>query len=139
VEQKAAGFVYFIGEGFGQPVKVGWAADPQRRLRELQIGSPRRLAVLHARPGTKKDERALHHRLKASRLSGEWFEWSAPLCDEIGGGRGQFATVDEVAAAMGARTWEVLREIREGRVPSAVVDGETVVPVDAFNAIGDPP
>ncbi|SRR6266446_5792860 len=55
------GWVYFIGEGFMRPVKIGWAADTARRLFELQVASPAQLLLLAQQAGTVGDERALHH------------------------------------------------------------------------------
>jgi len=41
---------------------------------ELQIGHPSELRIVHAFPGGKAEERALHRRLKDYRIRGEWFE-----------------------------------------------------------------
>lgn len=54
------GFVYFIQAEHGGPVKIGWARDPAKRLRELQTGSPHRLVVRATIAGALADEAALH-------------------------------------------------------------------------------
>jgi hypothetical protein len=64
--------VYFIGDDRDR-VKIGVAADPLSRLRQLQTSSPVRLVLLAADRAYLEAERALHRRFAASRLSGEWF------------------------------------------------------------------
>lgn len=41
-----SGFVYAIGQGFEQPVKIGVASDVGRRLATIQAGNPADLRVM---------------------------------------------------------------------------------------------
>lgn len=68
--------IYIIGTSRDGPLKIGIAANPWNRLRELQTGSavPLRLFWSYAcwRPA---DREALIHRILGRyRLTGEWFE-----------------------------------------------------------------
>jgi hypothetical protein len=69
---KSGPLIYFIGGG--DLVKIGWAADPMRRMDDLQTGSPVRLKLLGFYPGGLAMERALHARFSAARAHGEWFD-----------------------------------------------------------------
>jgi hypothetical protein len=71
--------VYFIQEGNGGPIKIGWAARVDRRLSQLQPGNPRPLRIAGTMPGGVKEERELHRKFKDTRLYGEWFAPSAEL------------------------------------------------------------
>ena len=50
------GWVYFIQGRSGGLIKIGWANDVTRRLRQLQIGSPVPLRVLRQVPSGRGDE-----------------------------------------------------------------------------------
>jgi hypothetical protein len=75
-------FLYAIchqidGEFVG-PVKIGISASPPARLRELQTGSPHKLAVvfcalLDSRARASRMERMLHEDAAEWAMSGEWF------------------------------------------------------------------
>jgi hypothetical protein len=82
--------IYFIGEGPGGHVKIGYCADPRggfthedvarSRMASLQTGNPRRLVLLgFTTSGTMDDERALHAQFARSRLEGEWFSRTRDL------------------------------------------------------------
>lgn len=72
--------LYVIG-GDGLPhVKIGTSINPQKRLRQLQPGSPIRLTVLWTTPGDSTLERQVHARFDAYRSYGEWFDLT-PLGD----------------------------------------------------------
>lgn len=72
-----SGYVYVIQGESGGPVKIGWAIDPERRLRQLQCGSPMRLSVLACLSGEQTLEKHLHIEGKQERSHGEWFNWNA--------------------------------------------------------------
>lgn len=77
-------FVYFIQAGDDGPVKIGIAADPQKRLDEMQIGNHADLVLIAYRPGGLQMERELHARLASGRIRGEWFAADTPgLKEEI--------------------------------------------------------
>jgi hypothetical protein len=71
--QERASFVYFIQDGDDSPVKIGVAADPEQRRRELQTGNYRRLAIRLVIPGDSALEAELHRRFKDWHVEGEWF------------------------------------------------------------------
>lgn len=67
--------IYFIqAEGVGH-IKIGFtdAEGASARLVSLQIGSPVLLKLLGVIPGTVEDEKNLHRRFAAHRVTGEWF------------------------------------------------------------------
>ena len=75
-------FTYFIQSEKGGPIKIGYTTqDPNKRLRDLQVGSPAKLKLLGVIKGNK--ERALHHKFTTERSHGEWFEPSTKLVDYI--------------------------------------------------------
>lgn len=70
--------IYFVGEspndGGTMAVKVGYSDNPKQRLKELQIGNPRKLVLLASVNGTMQQEKSLHHWLRQfSAESNEWF------------------------------------------------------------------
>ena len=77
----ARGFVYLIQAVDGGPIKIGFAADPAARLRELQVGHPERLRVLVTLADDGGLERQLHRRFARLRLRGELF--IRELADEL--------------------------------------------------------
>jgi hypothetical protein len=85
-------YLYVIGERVSQsPVKIGIAANPARRLRELQAASPARLRLLFsvevAGDVVRKAEAVCHRMLRACRSHGEWFttdsETAANIVTEV--------------------------------------------------------
>lgn len=76
------GHIYFIQGGHPEAlIKIGWAKNPMKRLKELQAHSPIPLTLLGSRPGTMKQEHELHRKLKHARFHGEWF---APVEEVLG-------------------------------------------------------
>lgn len=68
------GYVYFFHAPAVDAVKIGWSADPRRRLAQIQACSPTPVRLVFAVAGTEYDERKLHERFAGWRLHGEWFE-----------------------------------------------------------------
>lgn len=66
-------WVYFIQVGVDGPVKIGLSRNVKGRMRSLQTAHPQRLTLLGAVDGDAELEAALHAKLAAHRLSGEWF------------------------------------------------------------------
>lgn len=69
-------FVYAIASS-DKTVKIGYSADPERRLRQLQTGHERRLALIHTEK-VEPDrapvlERLIHDANRHLRMTGEWF------------------------------------------------------------------
>lgn len=71
--------VYFIRAGEDGPVKIGWAADVQGRMRELQTGNVATFVLLREFDGRKAEEAEFHRHYKALRIRGEWFEFCASM------------------------------------------------------------
>lgn len=71
-QESRQSFVYFIRCGQGA-IKIGRAFDVHARLRELQVGNPERLELLHCLDGGSNLEATLHQLFAKHRLQGEWF------------------------------------------------------------------
>jgi hypothetical protein len=80
---KPRGWIYFIQARPGDPIKIGFAKDPEKRLRELQTGSAYPLQILAKVPGRLEDERRLHGEFTRFRLSGEWFKPAKKLLEYV--------------------------------------------------------
>jgi DNA-binding transcriptional regulator YdaS (Cro superfamily) len=65
------GFVYFLR--CGDFVKIGYSANPKRRLRYLQTATPFDFELLGVHPGAKWQEKQLHKIFASSRHRHEWF------------------------------------------------------------------
>lgn len=67
--------VYFVWSAeTADRVKIGWSSGPTTdRIRNLQCGSPVKLAVFCHFPGASTLEREMQRRFAAERLHGEWF------------------------------------------------------------------
>lgn len=65
--------IYFVRQGSHGPIKIGYSAEPIRRVKELRTGSPAPLFILTTVPGERTDELAIHRRLRRYRGEGEWF------------------------------------------------------------------
>lgn len=75
--------IYFIeAEGFGR-IKIGYSANPERRLLSLSEQAPTRLKLHLSIPGDKDVEWSLHRAFRHSRVIGEWFHISSDLCSTI--------------------------------------------------------
>lgn len=68
-----SGWIYFAQARNGGPVKIGFAADPAKRMQHLQVGSPAKLWFVGKKPGTQEQERALHVLAHSEHSHGEWF------------------------------------------------------------------
>ena len=90
------GFIYCIAEQYGEPdgtkfdlfysraVKVGWAEDPEQRIKALQTANPRVLKILGTIPGTEDDEKALHAELQSDNVLQEWFRPTNSVLSKFG-------------------------------------------------------
>jgi hypothetical protein len=67
-------WVYFVQQGAGGPIKIGYSKDPVGRFVSLQTGSAVKHRYLGNMPGTRATERELHGRFHGSRVRGEWYE-----------------------------------------------------------------
>ena len=69
--------VYIISDGEWGPVKVGVAARPENRVRELQVGNPKRLKLVDWWQFKTRDEaftveRNILEEMAPYRMVGEW-------------------------------------------------------------------
>lgn len=77
--EKETGAVYFCRASGRGPVKIGYAANVQARIKDLQVSNHGDLAVITFIEGTKQDETALHKRFAKYRVRGEWFKYEGAL------------------------------------------------------------
>lgn len=76
-------YLYIIGPaGRSKPIKIGLAADPELRLRQLQTGNPMKLCIMHKYWAFSREQASyweiLAHKLfEDKRLAGEWFDVTA--------------------------------------------------------------
>lgn len=83
---KAEGWVYLVAEkNCPLAVKIGWTAKdpPESRLGDYQAGNPRPLVMVGTIPGTKQDEKRLHHKYISLNVLGEWFRPTPELLSEF--------------------------------------------------------
>lgn len=77
------GFIYFILSPDCEAVKIGFASDPEARLRHLNTAHHEALDFLILLPGTRQDEAYLHTLFQAKRLNREWFRHDHEMCGFI--------------------------------------------------------
>ena len=82
-QDSGCGFVYFIEAMANRHIKIGWANDPSRRLREFQTGSPTEYTLVGTIPGSRTLEQKLHRDFDEFHAQGEWFFGVKPLRDYI--------------------------------------------------------
>ena len=66
-------YVYVIKETGTNFAKIGYSANPQARLCELQVGNPRILQIVALWEGGVTEEVVWHKRLEEFSGNGEWF------------------------------------------------------------------
>lgn len=79
-------FVYFVQAGPGGPIKIGFAANVEKRIAELQTGCPHKLSLLATENSedARGREAELHEQFAALRIDrSEWFRWSPELGEAI--------------------------------------------------------
>jgi hypothetical protein len=79
----ARGYVYFIESGFGGLIKIGYASNPQARLRTLQTGNPEELHILAVMEAPPWMERELHKTFRKENIVAEWFAPTERLWDYL--------------------------------------------------------
>ncbi len=68
------GWIYFVGVDDGHsPIKIGWAEDVGKRMKQLQIGNWKDLVTFGEISGGKLLEHWLHKQIKEHHIRGEWF------------------------------------------------------------------
>lgn len=73
-------YIYFLRCGAnGGPIKIGYAKNVDKRIQELQVGSPFSLNLLFVIPvegksNARRVEAWFHDRYKSKHIRGEWFK-----------------------------------------------------------------
>lgn len=75
--------IYFIQAVSGGPIKIGYAADPEKRIAEIQRMSPIELRTLKVIEGDLRQEKGLHKHFAKFRLHGEWFNLNEGMLDIV--------------------------------------------------------
>jgi hypothetical protein len=75
--------VYFIAWEDG-PIKIGWTANVQHRLHQIQASCPYDIGILALREGPRDLELFYHRAFARWRLRGEWFDRHPLILNEIG-------------------------------------------------------
>lgn len=75
--------IYFIQAGDGGAIKIGFSADPEKRLVKVQSDNAADCRLLGILPGGEAEEMALHARLAAARIRGEWFAATPEVLAEV--------------------------------------------------------
>ncbi len=68
--------VYLAQRDTDDAVKIGWADDVERRLREIRKVEQCSVCLVAAVPGDKPLEQRMHRHFEPRRLKGEWFNIS---------------------------------------------------------------
>ena len=71
--------IYVILETESKRVKIGISRDPERRVRELQVGNSQKLELIAHRKAENgfSDEARLHRIFASDKVRGEWFSTNA--------------------------------------------------------------
>ena len=69
--------IYFII--CGAKVKIGFSANPEKRLKNLQTGNAALLSLAATMQGTVEHEKELHKRFEGYNINGEWFSYKGEL------------------------------------------------------------
>lgn len=78
-QRPADGYVYFILNKKRNAVKIGYSANPVKRLSALQTSNSDKLVFLGAIVGDVGLERTLHAAFGSNKLSGEWFRYDGDV------------------------------------------------------------
>ena len=81
--RSSAGMIYVIQSG--DYTKIGIAGAVPGRMRELQVGNPIELQLLHHWPSERAeaDEYSIHQHLREWRVRGEWFKLPCDVLDGL--------------------------------------------------------
>ena len=69
-----SGYIYFIQDGEGRNIKIGFSGNPNERIKQLQIGNGKVFIPLIIQEGNEKKEDSYHEMFKEHHLHGEWFK-----------------------------------------------------------------
>lgn len=77
------GWIYYIGAGGTDAVKIGYATNPRARLGQIQSCNHHDLALLALEKGERELESFRHQQFSELRIRGEWFANGDALRDHI--------------------------------------------------------
>lgn len=103
-------YIYVICEQIeGTPVKIGFSAAPEKRLRQLQTGHAGKLVLFHkeevAESNVKALERVIHQELRHRKHRGEWFNLTPEdAVGEIKHALIRYGDIDDLAYRIRSRT-----------------------------------
>jgi hypothetical protein len=84
IESSMRNSLYFIADQRRRYVKIGISRDPERRLHDLQAGSPIPLHIVLVIPGNgKAEEEALHQYFAKHWSHREWFKFAPEIADLV--------------------------------------------------------
>lgn len=90
------GWIYFVqAGGLDRPIKIGFATNVQKRLAQLQQGSPEILTLIAKMEGTQREEYRIHKLFREEHIRAEWFKPSVRLNNYIVRMRGDEECADE--------------------------------------------
>jgi Meiotically up-regulated gene 113 len=75
------GAVYFIRDKGADTIKIGYSADPWKRLSNLQVGNSSRLELIGVVAAERAIEGIVHFQLIEGAIDGEWF-WDRGVTTE---------------------------------------------------------
>lgn len=78
-------WIYFMRVDGLEPIKIGHAADINKRLANLQTGVPNKVSLLAKFAGFKHSELILHTMFEEHRVRGEWFNPAPEVMNMIDG------------------------------------------------------
>jgi hypothetical protein len=70
---------YILRAGDTEMVKLGWATDPQSRLRALQTAHWLPLSIIRVIEGPEPIERWMHRRFREHHVGWEWFRFQPEM------------------------------------------------------------
>lgn len=73
--------VYFMS--CRNAIKIGYARDPHKRVKEHQVSQPVPVGLMVTTPGGAELEREYHRMFAAHRIRGEWFADHQDILDEV--------------------------------------------------------
>ncbi len=76
-------FVYVFVNYFSNVCKIGYSANPIKRLNTIQTGCPFKLKMIVVVKGNRSVEKALHKKYKKYKTNGEWFNYKEELKEAI--------------------------------------------------------
>ena len=82
-QDKRKGFIYLIENTDTGNVKIGFSANPEKRLKELQSISGCSLRIIGTKKGTQAREKELHRKFSQYRIRGEWFKPEQVILSEF--------------------------------------------------------